>query len=71
VIAIGGGSVIDAGKALAVLLTNPGDPVDYLEVIGRGQPIENSPSPFIAIPTTAGPARKSLATRCWPLPSIA
>ena len=51
VIAIGGGSAIDAGKALAALLTNPGDPLDYLEVIGRGQPLENTPAPFIAVPT--------------------
>ncbi|HEV3200558.1 MAG TPA: iron-containing alcohol dehydrogenase [Bryobacteraceae bacterium] len=54
VIAIGGGSAIDAGKALAAMLTNPGDPLDYLEVIGRGQPLERASAPFIAIPTTAG-----------------
>ena len=54
VIAIGGGSVIDGGKAIAALATNPGDPLDYLEVIGKGQPIRVRPLPFIAIPTTAG-----------------
>lgn len=54
VIAIGGGSAIDAGKALAAMLTNPGDPMDYLEVVGRGQALPNTPAPFIAIPTTAG-----------------
>jgi alcohol dehydrogenase class IV len=54
VIAIGGGSVIDAGKAIAALATNPGDPLDYLEVIGKGQPLQLQPLPFIAIPTTAG-----------------
>jgi alcohol dehydrogenase class IV len=54
VIAIGGGSAIDAGKALAAMLTNPGDPLDYLEVIGRGQPLERTPAPFIAVPTTSG-----------------
>jgi len=54
VVAIGGGSALDAGKALAALLTNPGDPLDYLEVIGRGQPLERTPAPMIAIPTTAG-----------------
>ena len=53
-ISIGGGSVLDAGKALAALLTNPGDPMDYLEVIGRGQPLSNPSAPCIAIPTTAG-----------------
>ena len=54
VIAIGGGSVIDAGKAIAGLMNNPGDPYDYLEVIGRGRPLPNPPAPLIAIPTTAG-----------------
>jgi alcohol dehydrogenase class IV len=54
VVAIGGGSAIDSGKAIAALLTNPGDPLDYLEVIGRGRPLEHAPAPFIAIPTTAG-----------------
>ncbi len=54
VIAIGGGSVIDAGKAIAVLATNSGALLDYLEVIGRGRALENAPLPFIAIPTTAG-----------------
>jgi len=54
VIAFGGGSAIDAGKALAAMLANPGDPLDYLEVIGRGQPLAHNSAPFIAIPTTAG-----------------
>ena len=54
VIAIGGGSALDAGKALAAMLANPGDPLDYLEVIGRGQPLAHAPAPFIAVPTTAG-----------------
>ncbi|MEP7291904.1 MAG: iron-containing alcohol dehydrogenase [Chloroflexota bacterium] len=54
VISIGGGSTIDAGKAIAALATNPGDPLDYLEIIGKGQPISQTPLPFIAIPTTAG-----------------
>ncbi len=54
VIAIGGGSAIDAGQALAALLTNQGDPLDYLEVIGAGKPLARPSAPFIAIPTTAG-----------------
>jgi alcohol dehydrogenase class IV len=54
VIGFGGGSVIDAGKAIAALLTNGGDPLDYLEVIGRGKPITRRAAPYIAIPTTAG-----------------
>jgi alcohol dehydrogenase class IV len=54
VVSIGGGSVIDAGKALAALLGNSGDPFDYLEVIGRGLPLKCPSAPFIAVPTTAG-----------------
>jgi alcohol dehydrogenase class IV len=54
VIAIGGGSIIDAGKAIAILSANDGDIVDYLEVIGRGMEISNPGIPMIAIPTTAG-----------------
>jgi alcohol dehydrogenase class IV len=54
VIALGGGSVIDAGKAIAGLLTNPGDVMDYLEVVGKGNALANPAAPFIAVPTTAG-----------------
>ncbi|WP_432734991.1 iron-containing alcohol dehydrogenase [Maridesulfovibrio sp. FT414] len=54
VIAIGGGSVLDAGKALAALLTNSRDVLDYLEVVGKGLPLENRPAPLIAVPTTSG-----------------
>ena len=54
VVSIGGGSAIDTGKALAALLANSGDPLDYLEVIGRGLPLENPSAAFIAVPTTAG-----------------
>src|SRR5690348_5967244 len=54
VIAFGGGSVIDAGKAIAALLTNRGDLLEYLEVVGKGRPITERTAPVIAIPTTAG-----------------
>jgi alcohol dehydrogenase class IV len=54
VIALGGGSAIDAGKAIAGLLTNPGDLMDYLEVVGKGQALANPAAPFVAVPTTAG-----------------
>jgi alcohol dehydrogenase class IV len=54
VIGCGGGSVIDTGKAVAALLTNPGDPLDYLEVVGRGIPLRRPSAPYVAIPTTAG-----------------
>src|SRR5262245_56169324 len=54
VIGLGGGSAIDASKAIAALTTNRGDPFDYLEVIGRGQALSHAPLPSVAIPTTAG-----------------
>ncbi|RKH13099.1 iron-containing alcohol dehydrogenase [Corallococcus sp. CA053C] len=54
VVAIGGGSALDAGKAIAALAANGGDPLDYLEVIGRAQALTKPPLPFVAIPTTAG-----------------
>jgi alcohol dehydrogenase class IV len=54
VIAIGGGSAIDAGKAIAALITNGPEPLDYLEIIGGGMPLVHASAPFIAIPTTAG-----------------
>ena len=54
VIGFGGGSAIDCGKAIAALCTNPGEAIDYLEVIGHGQKLSVAPLPFIAIPTTAG-----------------
>ncbi len=54
IVAIGGGSVIDTGKAVAVLLGNGGDPLDYLEVIGSGQKITRPAVPCVAVPTTAG-----------------
>ncbi len=54
VVALGGGSVIDTGKAIVALLTNPGDPHDYLEVVGKGKTLTQLAAPLIAIPTTAG-----------------
>jgi alcohol dehydrogenase class IV len=54
VIGFGGGSAIDTGKAVSALLTNPGDPLDYLEVIGHGQALTQPAAPYMAIPTTAG-----------------
>ncbi len=54
VISIGGGSAIDAGKAIAAMVTNGGNPLEFLEVIGQGKPLAHSPLPFMAIPTTAG-----------------
>jgi len=54
VIGLGGGSVLDAGKAISALATNRGDIFDYLEIVGKGGALTNAPLPYIAIPTTAG-----------------
>ena len=54
VAAIGGGSVIDTAKAVAMLLGNGGDPLDYLEVVGSGRPITRPAVSCVAVPTTAG-----------------
>jgi len=54
IIALGGGSAIDTGKAVAALLANKGELHDFLEVIGKGRPLTEPSLPFIAIPTTAG-----------------
>lgn len=54
VISIGGGSVIDTGKFVAIMMTNHGDVINYLEVIGKGESPKNPALPHIAIPTTAG-----------------
>jgi alcohol dehydrogenase class IV len=54
VVALGGGSAIDAGKAVAGLLSNGGSPLDYMEVIGQGQKLRCPAVPWFAVPTTAG-----------------
>ncbi len=54
VIGFGGGSALDAAKAIAAMLTNEGGLLDYVEIIGRGQSLTKPSAPFIAIPTTAG-----------------
>lgn len=54
VIGLGGGSVIDTAKAIAALAANGGDPLDYLEVVGRGRALALPSLPFIAVPTTSG-----------------
>jgi alcohol dehydrogenase class IV len=54
VVGIGGGSVLDAAKAIAGLAANDGTPLDYMEVVGSGQPLSLPALPVIAVPTTAG-----------------
>lgn len=55
VVALGGGSVMDASKAIALMATNDGDLWDYVQGgTGKGKPIENHPLPIVAITTTAG-----------------
>lgn len=61
VVAIGGGSALDLGKTVSVLLTNGGDPVDYLEIVGRGRPISRPALPYVAVPTTAGTGSEATA----------
>jgi alcohol dehydrogenase class IV len=54
VAAIGGGAVLDMGKALAALIPSPSPAMDHLEVVGKSLPLSKDPLPFIAIPTTSG-----------------
>jgi alcohol dehydrogenase class IV len=68
VAAIGGGSVIDTGKAVAMLLGNGGDPLDYLEVVGSGRPITRPAAPCVAMPTTAGTGAEVTANAVLAVP---
>jgi len=54
IVGFGGGSALDVGQAVSALLANGGDPLDYLEVIGKGLPLTKRAAPCIAVPTTAG-----------------
>jgi alcohol dehydrogenase class IV len=69
VAAIGGGSVIDAGKAVAMLLANGGDPLDYLEVVGAGRPVTRAAVPCVAVPTTAGTGAEVTANAVLAVPA--
>jgi alcohol dehydrogenase class IV len=68
VAAIGGGSVIDTGKAVAMLLGNGGDPLDYLEVVGAGRAITRPARPCVAVPTTAGTGAEVTANAVLAVP---
>lgn len=54
IVALGGGSAIDLGKAVSALVPAPFGALTYLEIVGEGRPLDASPLPFLAIPTTAG-----------------
>lgn len=54
ILSMGGGAVIDAGKAIAALVPATRPMMDHLEVVGRGLPLDQQPFPFVAVPTTAG-----------------
>ncbi|NMC52680.1 MAG: iron-containing alcohol dehydrogenase [Chloroflexi bacterium] len=54
VLAMGGGSVLDSGKAVSAMINNPGNIMDYLEVVGAGKPLQNPAVNMLAVPTTAG-----------------
>lgn len=55
VLGVGGGSALDCAKAVAGLLgSGSSDPLEHLEVVGRGRPLSRPALPFVAVPTTAG-----------------
>ena len=66
--AIGGGSVIDTAKAVAMLLANGGDPLDYLEAAGSGRAITRLSVPCVAVPTTAGTGAEVTANAVLAVP---
>jgi alcohol dehydrogenase class IV len=66
--AIGGGSVIDTAKAVAMLLANGGDPLDYLESVGSGRAITRPSAPCVAVPTTAGTGAEVTANAVLAVP---
>jgi alcohol dehydrogenase class IV len=75
VLAIGGGSVLDLGKAVAALAPQPGPPdvLPYLEDVGRGkpQPLTALPLPVCAVPTTAGSGSEVTRNAVLRVPSLA
>lgn len=69
VVAIGGGSAIDLGKAVAALLPAEEDPVEHLEVVGKGLPLNSAPIPFVAMPTTSGTGAEATKNAVIGIPS--
>lgn len=54
VLAVGGGSALDTGKAVSAMVVHEGSVLDYLEQVGTGRTLQRPPLPFVAVPTTAG-----------------
>ena len=69
VVGFGGGSALDLAKGLGILLSNPGDPLDYAEVIGAGRPLTVPSVPVIAVPTTAGTGSEATRNAVFAEPS--
>lgn len=69
VAALGGGAVLDLGKAIAALIPAPGEAMDYLEIVGRGLALSAAPLPFIALPTTAGTGAEATRNAVIGLPA--
>ena len=60
VVAVGGGSAIDTAKAVNLLITNPGELMDYINApVGAGQAPSQPLLPLVAVPTTAGTGSES------------
>src|SRR5262249_24746238 len=68
VVGLGGGSVLDTAKAISGLMTNGGEALDYVEIVGRGRTIESPAAPLLAIPTTPGPGSEATKNAVLPQP---